>query len=49
MKTHKFVIKVSSNMKQAVEFDRENGNTLLWGTVCQAMKNIRPEFYPWEK
>ena len=40
LKTHKFGIKFPNNMKQAIDFDHENGNTLLWDTVCQEMKNV---------
>ena len=36
-------------MKKAIDFDRENGNTLLWYAVCQEMDNVWPEFEPWEK
>ena len=34
LKTHKFRIKVPKNMKQAIDFDRENGNILWWEAVC---------------
>ena len=49
LKTHKFGIKVQNNVKQAIEFDFENGNTLWWDAVCQEMKNVRPVFEPWDK
>ena len=39
LKTQQSRIKVPKNMKQAIDFDRENGNTLLWDAVCQDMKN----------
>ena len=34
LKTHKFRIKVPKNMKQPIDFDRENGNKLWWYAVC---------------
>ena len=36
-------------MKQAIQFNRENGNTLWWDAVCKEMKNIHPVFEPREK
>ena len=48
LKTHKFGIKIPNNMKQTIEFDRENGKTLWWYAVCHEMKNVRPAFDPWE-
>ena len=36
-------------MKQSIDFDHENGNTLWWDAVCQDMKNVHPEFEPWGK
>ena len=36
-------------MKQEIEFDFENVNTLWWDAVCQQMKNVCPAFEPWEK
>ena len=36
-------------MKQAIEFDSENGNKLWWDAVCQETNNVCPEFEPWEK
>ena len=49
LKTHKCGIKVPNNMKQAIEFDHENGNTLWWDAVCQEMNNFLPAFDSWEK
>ena len=31
-------------MKQEIESDHENGNTLWWDEVYQEIKNFRPEF-----
>ena len=36
-------------MKQEIEFDRENGNTLWWDSVCHQMYNICPALDLWEK
>ena len=49
LKTHKFGIKVPNNIKQAIEFDRENGNKLWSEAVCQETNNICPTFEHWEK
>ena len=40
LKTHKFGIKSPKNMKEAVELDPGNGNTLWWDAVFQEMKNV---------
>ena len=42
-------LKVSKKTNQVIDFDRENGNKLWWDAVCQEMKNVCPEFEPWEK
>ena len=42
LKTHKFQINVPNNMKQAIQFDRENVNTFFWDAVCQDIKNVCP-------
>ena len=44
LKTHKFGIKVPKSVEQAVQFDKENGNTLWWDAICQEMKNVRIAF-----
>ena len=44
MKTHKFGIKVPKSVEQAVQFDKENGNTLWWDEIFQEMKNVRIAF-----
>ena len=49
LKIHKFGVKVPNNMKQAIYFNRENGNMLWWDAVCQYMKSVCPTFDPWEK
>ena len=47
-KTHKFGIKVPKTVKEALEIDRENGNTLWWDAICQEMKNVRIAFEEFE-
>ena len=48
VKTHKFGIKVPKSVEQAVQFDKENGNTLWWDAICQEMKNVRIAFEVFE-
>ena len=36
-------------MKQEIDFDCENGNTLWWDAMCQDAKNICLTFEPWDK
>ena len=31
-------------IEQAVQFDKENGDTLWWDAICQEMKNVRIAF-----
>ena len=49
VRTHKFGIKVPKNVAQALEFDKENGNTLWRDAIGKEMKNVRPAFEVWEK
>ena len=46
LKTHRLGIKVPNNMKQAIEFDCKNGNTLCWDSVCQDMNKVCHAFEP---
>ena len=48
VKTHKFGIKVPKSVEQAVQFDKENGNTLWWDAICQETKNVRIAFEVFE-
>ena len=36
-------------VKEAVEIDQQNGNTLWWDAILHEMKNVRPEFEVWVK
>ena len=44
LKTHKCGINVPKNMKQAIELNRGNGNTLWWDALCLDIKNVCPAF-----
>ncbi len=46
--THKYGIKIPKSVKEAIEIDRENGNTLWWDAICKEMKNVMPAFEKWE-
>jgi hypothetical protein len=43
-KTHKFGIAVPSTVKEALEMDKDNGNTLWWNSIQKEMKNVRVAF-----
>jgi hypothetical protein len=48
-RTHKFGIRMPKSVREAIEIDKENGNTLWWDAICQEMTNVRPAFEKWEK
>ena len=43
-KTHKFGIRMPKTVKEAIELDTLNQNTLWWSAICQEMKNVRIAF-----
>ena len=43
-KTHKFGIRIPKTVKEAIELDTLNQNTLWWSAICQEMKNVRIAF-----
>ena len=43
-KTHKFGIRIPRTVKEAIEIDTLNKNTLWWAAICQEMKNVRIAF-----
>jgi hypothetical protein len=43
-RTHKYGIRVPKNIKEAIEIDRENGNTLWMDAIRQEMANVRIAF-----
>ena len=48
LRTHKFGIRIPKTVKEALELDRESGNTLWWDAVCKEMKNVRIAFEAFE-
>ena len=48
-RTHKFGIRLPKTVAEALQFDKENGNTYWWDAICLEMKNVRPAFEKWEK
>ena len=49
IRTHKFCIQITKDVKQAKLFDEENGDKLWWDAICQEMKNVRITIEVWEK
>ena len=49
VKTNKYRLRVPKTVKESVEFDKENGDTLRWDDIMQEMKKVRPDFEVWEK
>ena len=43
-RTHKYGIRIPKSIQEAIEIDRENGNTLWMDAVRQEMKNVRVAF-----
>ena len=43
-RTHKFGFKVPKTIKEAREFDNENGNSLWWDAILKEMENVRIAF-----
>ena len=44
VRTHKYGIQIPKSVKEAIEIDQENGNTLWWDALMLEMKNVRPAF-----
>ena len=44
VRTHKYGIRVPKTVREALEIDAENGNTLWWEAIMLEMKNVRPAF-----
>ena len=42
--THKFGIHVPKTIKEALDLDKENGNTLWWDAIMKEMKSVRIAF-----
>ena len=43
-KTHKYGLCIPHTVKEAIETDKKNGDTLWWDAILQEMKNVRPAF-----
>ena len=43
-RTHKYGIRMPKSVAEAIEIDKENGNTLWWDAIMLEMKNVRPAF-----
>ena len=49
LKTHKYGLILPKMVKEAVDIDQDNGNTLWCEAIMQEMKNVRPAFEVWGK
>jgi hypothetical protein len=43
-KTHKFGLRIPKSAKEALQIDKENGDTKWWDAIVQEMGNVRPAF-----
>ena len=43
-KTHKYGLRIPHLVKEAIETDKENWDTLWWDYILQKMKNVQPAF-----
>ena len=43
-RTHKYGVRIPKPDKMEIEIDKVNGNTLLWESIFQEMKNVRAIF-----
>ena len=48
LRTHKCGIRIPKTVKEAIEIDAENGNTLWWDALMKEMKNVRSAFEVYE-
>ena len=46
--THKYGLRIPHKVKEAIEIDKENGDTLWWDSILQEMKNAQPAFEAYE-
>ena len=49
VKTHKYGIRVPKTVKETIEIDKENGNTLWLDAIMKEMKILQPAFEVWDK
>ena len=47
-KTHTYGVRIPHTVKEAIDIDKENGDTLWWDAILQEMKNVRPSFEAYE-
>ena len=47
-KTHKFILRIPHTVKEAIDIDKENRDTLWWDAILKEMKNVRPAFEAYE-
>ena len=43
-KRHKYGLRIPYTVKEAIDIDKENRDTLWWDAILQEMKNVRPAF-----
>ena len=43
-RNHKYGLRISMSVKEAIALDKSNGNTLWWEKIVQYMKNMRISF-----
>ena len=43
-RTHKYGIRIPKSVREAIQIDISNGNTLWWDALLKEMKNVRPAF-----
>ena len=43
-KKHKYGLRIPHTVNEAIEINKENGDTLWWYAILQEMKNVRPAF-----
>ena len=43
-KIHKYGIQIPKTVKEAVQINKNNGDTWWWDAILQIMKNVRPSF-----
>ena len=48
-KTHKYGIRVTKTVKEAVRIYQDNGDTLWWDDIMQKIKKFRTSFEVWVK
>ena len=43
-KSHKYGVRIPKSVKEALQIDKENGDTKGWDAIFQYMGNVRPAF-----